>query len=118
MIFIRTVVISLFAACVCVSPVAGWAKDKETKPKVSVLLKDANEFMSQAQTAYVDGHSKQAIELYRKALAEIARVERENEKQVATSEFAPVRFRKALCETEIDRIMLEDVSANARSGDR
>ena len=115
MIFIRTVLVALVAACVCVTPVATWAKDKEKKPKVSELLKDANEFMSQAQTAYIDGQSKQAIELYRKALAEIARVEQENEKQVASSEFAPVRFRKALCETEIDRIMLEDVSANART---
>ena len=115
MIFCRTVLAFLVATCVCVTPVASWAKDKEKKPKVSELLKDANEFMSQAQTAYIDGQSKQAIELYRKALAEIARVEQENEKQVASSEFAPVRFRKALCETEIDRIMLEDVSANART---
>ena len=115
MIFIRTLLISLVAACVCVSPAETWAKDKEKKLKVSELLKDANEFMSQAQAAYIDGQSKQAIELYRKALAEIARVEKENEKQVGSSEFAPVRFRKALCETEVDRIMLEDVSANART---
>ena len=115
MIFLRTVMVFLVAAGVCVTPSASWAKDKVKKPKVSELMKDANEFMSQAQTAYVDGQSKQAIELYRKALAEIARVEQENEKQVASAEFAPVRFRRALCETEIDRIMLEDVSANART---
>ena len=113
--FIRTVMVALVAACVCVTPVETWAKDKEKKLKVSELLKDANEFMSQAQGAYIDGESKQAIELYRKALAEIARVEQAHEKQVASAEFAPVRFRKALCETEIDRIMLEDVSANART---
>lgn len=88
---------------------------KEKEQKVSELMKDANEMMSQAQTAYVNGEAKEAIELYRKALAEIARLEVENPKRVSTSEFAPVRFRKALCETEIDRIMLEEVNATART---
>ncbi|MEI7899915.1 MAG: CDC27 family protein [bacterium] len=96
-----------------VAPVASFAKEK--KPKVSVLLKEANELMSQAQTTYIDGDSKKATELYRQALAEIARVEQEHPQEVSTSEFAPVRFRKALCETEIDRIMLEDVNATART---
>ena len=97
----------------CVAPVDAFAAEK--KPKVSALMKDANEMMSQAQTTYVEGDSKKAIELYRKALGEISRIEQEHPKEVSTSEFAPVRFRKALCETEIDRIMLEDVNATSRS---
>jgi tetratricopeptide (TPR) repeat protein len=111
--FFRAVMVVLVVAGVCCAPAGASAKEK--KPKVSELMKDANDMMSQAQTAYVDGQSKQAIELYRKALAEIGRVERENQKQVSSSEFAPLRFRKALCETEIDRIMLEDVNATART---
>jgi len=111
---VRTRLFILFLLVgVGVQPTSVFAKDKE--PKVSELLKDANEMMSQAQTTYVDGEAKQAIELYRKALAEIARVERENPKRVSSSEFAPVRFRKALCETEIDRIMLEEVNTTART---
>ncbi len=101
------------AAGLFVVPNDSWAKDKE--PKVSELMKEANEVMSQAQTAYVDGDAKKAIEMYRNALKEIARVEEENPTRVASSEFAPVRFRKALCETEIDRIMLEEVNATART---
>ena len=97
----------------CVAPVSALAKEKEKK--VSELMKDANDFMSKAQTSYVDGSAKEAIELYRKALAEIARVEEGNPKRASSSEFAPVRFRKALCETEIDRIMLEEVNATART---
>lgn len=115
MIFFRSVFVILVAAGVCLGPVASWAKDKDKKPKVSELMKDANDLMTQAQTAYVDGKSKEAIELYRKALADISRVERENEKMAGSTEFAPVRFRKALCETEIDRIMLEDVNATSRT---
>ena len=113
MIFFRAAVIVLVLAGMAGLPPSAQAKEK--KPKVSELLKDANDMMSQAQTAYVDGQSKQAIELYRTALAEIARVEREHEAEAASSEFAPVRFRKALCETEIDRIMLEEVNATART---
>ncbi len=113
MIFFRAVMIVFVLAGLCGAPQPAYAKEK--KPKVSELLKDANDMMSQAQAAYVEGQAKQAIELYRKALAEISRVERENEQQAASSEFAPVRFRKALCETEIDRIMLEEVNATART---
>ncbi len=105
----------VFLVLLSVSVVPADAFGKEKTPKVSVLMKDANDLMSQAQTTYIDGESKKAIELYRKALTEIARVEQEHPKEVSTAEFAPVRFRKALCETEIDRIMLEDVNATART---
>ena len=115
MMYFRTAVIFLVAAGLWTAPAASWAKDKDKPPKVSELLKDANDYMSQAQAAYIDGKAKEATELYRKALAEIARVEQENESRVSSSDFAPVRFRKALCETEIDRIMLEEVSATART---
>ncbi len=117
MSFLRIGMVVLMVAGVCGVPEVVSAKDsdKEKKPKVSELLKDANEMMTQAQAAYVDGQSKQAIELYRKALSEITRVERENQSQASSSEFAPVRFRKAICETEVDRIMLEDVNATART---
>ncbi|MBO4286706.1 MAG: tetratricopeptide repeat protein [Kiritimatiellae bacterium] len=95
------------------------AEKKDTKKgkpkKVSELLAKANDLMADAQSAYMDGESKKAIELYRDALKEIDRVEEENADRVDSAEFAPVRFRRALCETEIDRIMLEDVSATSRT---
>jgi len=113
MSLLKAIFIFLLAMGLPLMSVSAATKEKELK--VSELMKNANEMMSQAQTAYVDGETKKAIELYRKALAEIARVEEENPKRVSTSEFAPVRFRKALCETEIDRIMLEEVNATART---
>ena len=115
MMFLRTALIFLVMVGLGAMPAASWAKDKDKPPKVSELLKDANDYMSQAQAAYIDGKAKEAIELYRKALAEIVRVEQENEGRIASAELAPVRFRKALCETEIDRIMLEEVNATART---
>jgi len=110
---LKNVSVFLVLAGMWAAPVSALAKEKELK--VSELLKGANEIMSQASTAYVDGEVKTAIELYRKALSEISRVEQENPKRVASSEFAPVRFRKALCETEIDRILLEEMNATART---
>lgn len=113
-LMIRFAVGLLVAAMVFLSvPVE--ASEKKDPPKVSELMKEANDLMSQAQSAYVEGDSKKAIEHYRKALEEIQRVERENAARVSSSEFAPIRFRKALCETEIDRVMLEEVNATART---
>ena len=101
---------------VCLAAVlSGTAADKPAPKKVSELLKKANEMVAEAQSAYVDGDNAKAIELYREALKEIERVERENPSRLNSSEFAPVRFRKALCETEVDRIILEDANASART---
>lgn len=102
------------ATCMTAFVVCAGEKKEEPK-KVSELLKDANVMVSDAQEAYVNGESTKAIELYRKALKEIEKIEMQNRDRVASAEFAPLRFRKALCETEIDRIILEDVSASART---
>ncbi|MDA3927198.1 MAG: tetratricopeptide repeat protein [Kiritimatiellae bacterium] len=106
-------VLIVMTVCVC-TPLAVIAEDRQ-KVKISVLLKDANEIMSEAQNTYVDGDSTKAIELYRKALVEILKIEAKYPNRVTSADFAPLRFRRALCETEVDRIMLEDVNASARS---
>lgn len=107
------IIFVLCLAGVGVLPTSVFANEKTQA--VSVLLKEANELMSQAQVAYIDGDSKVAIEKYRATLKEIERVEQQYAQRAATSEFAPVRFRKALCETEVDRIMLEEANATART---
>lgn len=95
---------------------AGNASAAKGKPKkVSELLREANTLMSRAQDTYVNGDSRDAIALYRKSLEEIRRVERENPERIGTPEFAPVKFRRALCEAEIDRIILEEANATART---
>jgi len=93
MSFFKTICLILLGLGVCCAPLDGWAKDKDKEPKVSELLQPANELMSQASTSYVDGKAKEAIEVYRKALEELARLEREIPARVTGSEFAPVRFR-------------------------
>lgn len=98
------------------APFPAFAKDKEReKIKISELLKDTNKIMSEAQDVYVDGDTDKAVTLYKKALVEISKIERKYPDRVTSSDFAPLRFRRALCETEIDRILLEQVNVNARS---
>ncbi|MBR4170303.1 MAG: tetratricopeptide repeat protein [Kiritimatiellae bacterium] len=90
-------------------------KKKEKPKKVSELLQKVTDLMDAAQDAYVDGDAQKAIAGYRDALKEIDRIEAENFDRADTPEFAPVRFRRALCETTIDRIMLEEASATSRT---
>ncbi|MFO7936937.1 MAG: tetratricopeptide repeat protein [Kiritimatiellia bacterium] len=99
--------VNLFVFSVC-------AKERE-KLNVSELLEDANAFMAEAQDVYVEGDSDKAVGLYRKALAEIKKIERRYPDRVTSSGFAPLRFRRALCETELDRILLEKVDVASRT---
>jgi len=94
------------------SPGSAYAKDEI---KVSELLEEVNKTMTEAQEIYVDGDSDKAISLYRKALVEIKKIEMQHQDRVTSSEFAPLRFRRALCETEIDRLLLEQVSIASRT---
>ena len=116
-ILMRKIFIFLVLSVVAVanlSPLSAFAKGRE-KVKVSELLKDANDIMSEAQEVYVDGDSDKAVTLYKKALVEIKKIERRYPDQVTSSDFAPLRFRRALCETEIDRILLEQVNVSSRT---
>lgn len=90
-------------------------KAKRDQVKVTEMLAEVNDLMSQASASYIDGKANEAIETYRLALSELARLELENPARADTAAFAPVRFRRALCETEIDRIQLEEVNATART---
>ena len=113
----RKIIIFLVLAVLTVvnlSPLPAFAKGRD-KIKVSELLKDANKIMSEAQDVYVDGDTDKAVLLYKKALVEIIKLERQYPDRVTSSDFAPLRFRRALCETEIDRILIEQVNVSSRS---
>jgi tetratricopeptide (TPR) repeat protein len=71
--------------------------------------------MSKAQEAYIGDDSKKAIALFRDALAALIKVEQDNPDFAPSPDFAPVRFRKAICETEIERILLAEAQASSRT---
>ena len=116
---IKYVLLSILMACVSLAedkpstPSPSAVKGK--KPQVLELIKPANELMSKAQEAYIGDDSKKAITLFRDALAALIKVEQENSDFASSPEFAPVRFRKAICETEIERILLAEAQASSRT---
>ncbi len=109
----RAVLICLVAVSVVGLVQPGWGRRK--KVNVTELLADANELMNKAEAAYLDGESREALDLYREALQEVDRLQGEYADKVSSKDLAPLRFRRAVCETEIDRIMLEEVSLTART---
>ena len=108
------VVLAAGVCCAASEKEAKSATPKGKKPNVIALMKPADVFISEAQDAYADGDSTLAIELYRKALENLTEVELEHIAWAASTEFGPLRLRKAFCETRIDGIMLDDAKTFSR----
>lgn len=117
--FIKYVLVCALMVCACgaeekpSAPVLASSKSK--KPQVLELIKPANDLMSKAQEAYIGDDSKKAIALFRDALGALIKLEQEYPEWAPTPDFSPVRFRKAICETEIERILLEEAQASSRT---
>jgi tetratricopeptide (TPR) repeat protein len=118
--FLKYALFCVLMVCVCgaeenpSAPAPASARNKK-KPQVLELIRPANDLMSKAQEAYIGDDSKQAIALFRDALAALIKLEEEYPDWAPTPDFSPVRFRKAICETEIERILLEEAQASART---
>jgi tetratricopeptide (TPR) repeat protein len=83
-------------------------------PRLHRLLEPANDYIELAQDASLNGDSDKAIENYRLALGELDRVEAEHPDRAETSEFAPLRLRRAACTAAIDAIRFAQVTENVR----
>ena len=113
----KVMLCAALVAGMCCAAEEGEAKPKTPKgkkPNVLALMKPADGFISEAQDAYAEGDSKLAIELYRKAMDALVEVEMAHIAWAATTEFGPVRLRKAFCETRIDGIMLDEAKTFSR----
>ena len=75
-------------------------------PRLHRLLEPANDSLN--------GDSEKAIENYRLALGELDRVEAEYPDRAESSEFAPLRLRRATCMAAIDAIRFAQVNENVR----
>ena len=111
------------AACVlfaCCALQAAWYwpfdPDSTNKPpRLHRLLEKANDFIEKAEDESLEGNGDKAIENYRLALAELDRVERENPDRAETPEFAPLRTKRATCQSAIDSIRFAQVNDNERA---
>ena len=83
-------------------------------PRLHRLLEPANDYIELAQDASLNGDAEKAIENYRLALGELDRVEAEHPDRAESSEFAPLRLRRATCMAAIDAIRFAKVNENVR----
>jgi len=84
-------------------------------PRLHRLLEKANDYIERAEDEALEGNGDKAVENYRLALKELARVELENRERADTPEFAPLRTKRASCTAAIDAIRFAQVNENERA---
>ena len=84
------------------------------KPRMSDLLEPASILIDNASDFAEDGKVDEAIAEYRKALAELDRVELENPDRVDKPEFASLKSKRAYANSAIDSLLLKEARANSK----
>ncbi|MDY5955259.1 MAG: tetratricopeptide repeat protein [Kiritimatiellia bacterium] len=88
-------------------------KDRRDEKEIIALLREPNRLMNEAQDDESEGRPERAIEKYREALDQLKAIEKARD--TSSEHYAPLRFKKALCETMIDRIIFDKAEKNQRS---
>lgn len=84
-------------------------------PRLHRLLEKANDYIELAEDESANGNGDKAIENYKLALAELDRVEQAHPERAESTEFAPLRNRRAACTAAIDTIRFAQVNENERA---
>ncbi len=93
----------------------GGKSDLEKVPPVSELMEPVSRLIDSAADFAEDGKLNEAVEEYKKALTEIARIKYENPDRVESPEFATLRNKEAFVNSAIDSLLLNQARLNARS---
>ena len=88
--------------------------DEKRPPRLSELMKGASTNIDAAVDFADEGKTSEAIEAYRRALAELNRVEQENPERAELPEFATLRNKRAYVTAAIDSLLLAQVKSNAK----
>ena len=84
-------------------------------PRISELMEPATLLIDEAADLAADGKVDESVAAYRKALAELDRIERENPERAKSQEFATLRNKRAYVNAAIDSMLMSQVKANARA---
>ena len=84
-------------------------------PRLSELMEGASTNIDAAVDFADEGKTAQAIEAYRRALAELDRVEQDYPDRVNKPEFATLRNKRAYVNAAIDSLLLGQIKANAKA---
>lgn len=88
---------------------------EEPPQRISELMEPATKLIDEASDFAADGKVTESVETYRKALAELDRIERENPERAKSSEFATLRNKRAYVNAAIDSMLLSQVKQNAKA---
>ena len=112
---------ALAATAIALGAEASWywpfgsGDKKSERPRLSELMEEASAAIDNAADLAADGKVAEAVEEYRRALAELERVENENPERAATSEFASVRNKRAYVNAAIDSLLMAQARENAKA---
>ena len=84
-------------------------------PRLSELMEGASTNIDAAVDFADEGKISEAVEAYRRALAELDRVERDFPDRVDKPEFATLRNKRAYVNAAIDSLLLGQIKANAKA---
>ena len=91
----------------------GSDEDDTKQPRISELMEPASILIDKATDFADEGKIEEAVAEYRKALAELDRIELENPERAATQKFATLRNKRAYVNSHIDTLLLEEVMKNS-----
>jgi len=95
-------------------PFGGGDKSKE-KVRISEMMEPASILIDEASDFAEEGKTAEAVESYRKALAELDRIELENGDRAQSAAFATLRNKRAYVNAAIDSLLLKQAQQNARA---
>ena len=111
-----------FAAALAFPAQASWywpfgsgEDDGRKLPRLSELMEGASTNIDAAVDFADEGKTTEAIEAYRRALAELDRVEQDYPDRVDKPEFATLRNKRAYVNAAIDTLLLGQIRANAKA---
>ena len=111
----------IFVFAVVFQSAAAWywpfGSDEESKaaPRISELMEPASLLIDEASDLAAEGKLQEAVEKYRKALAELDRIELENPDRADNPEFATLRNKRAYVNAAIDSMLMSQVKENAKA---
>lgn len=112
----------LFAICaVGLAAHAAWywpfgeKREAASKQRISELMEPASVLIDAAADYAEEGKINEAVAEYRKALAELDRIEAENPDRVGTPEFATVNNKRAYIDAAVDSLLLKQAQQNAKA---
>ena len=109
---VLALMLPIFASASWYWPFGG---DDEDRPKrVSELMEPASKLIDSASDYVEDGKIDEAVEEYRKALAELDRIEIENPERADKPEFSTLRNKRTYVNSAIDSLLLDQARKNAR----